>query len=131
MKTKKVFSKGYMSPAGIAARKSHALVLAYSTELDALREKYGYAVIEKPKDQFCPLWTSSARVPSVARIRMVKLMRMIDFLVSGKTFKYNYWADAPTLERYRWRCMTSYPDGTGHPWKSFSSTAYQLREKPL
>lgn len=119
--------KGSMSSDSRAFRARTALMDSWARELDDLRVKYGYTLTKEPGY----LWDSSARVPVVKRERMVKLMRMIDALMGTRVKKYPYCADAPSCERYHWRCMCTPMDGSaGHLWKSVSSPRYQIRERP-
>lgn len=109
--------------------KRNTLIGAYSEELDALRSKYGYTLT---KNELGPLWSAGSRVPAIQRKRMVKLMKLID-MVNGVIAAplYSYWLDAPTLERYHWRCKyTPMDGGAGHHWKSFSGAKCQIGEKP-
>lgn len=118
---------GYQAPERISTRKRNVLIDAYAKELDELRSRYGYTLTNDKGN----LWESARRVPAIQRKRMVRLMRMIDFVMGVYVPAYPYWADAPSRERYHWRCMHTPMDGAaGHLWKSFSSPQRQIRGKP-
>lgn len=118
---------GYQAPERISARKRNVLIDAYAKELDEIRSRYGYSLTNDKAN----LWDAARKVPAVQRKRMVRLMRMIDFVMGAYVPTYPYWSDAPSRERYHWRCKRVPIDGSaGHHWKSFSSPLYQIREKP-
>lgn len=126
MSAAKSIASWSMAPRMVAARKRNGLVFEYSQELDALRGKYGYAVGDPENG---PLWFAGSRVPAVHRKRMVKLMRYIDRVLGVEACRW-YWQQAPTLERYSWRCMYTPLDGSaGHLWKTRCSSLYQLAHK--
>lgn len=119
--------KGYQHPERISTRKRNVLIDSYAQELDELRSRYGYTLTNDKGN----LWESARKVPAVQRKRMVRLMRMIDFVIGVYVPTYPYWMDAPSRERYQWRCMYTPMDGSaGYLWKSFSSSPRQIREKP-
>lgn len=77
---------------------NQTLLKAYCDELDKLREKYGYKFVSKGRDM--PSWDAGARVPHIVRLRMVKLMGMIDILRAGrKSCIDRRFFDAPSWQR--------------------------------
>lgn len=117
---------GHSKSASPQIVRRNALLSAYCTELDQLRDKYGYTCDDDGN------WRAGQRVPLIKRKRMVKLLGLIDLLNRGeKSSTFVRWWQSPTLDRWRWRCAWV---GLGHTGavkyrNHASKMAYQIRDE--